>query len=401
VSTQQKRRAGAAFIVVVAVSILVTALLVAGGVIRIPASATVPTTCAKNQVVQNTMVNGGAVSKCVDVLTDGKPVAQPVAQPLSTWQGVVDYGAAHPGYVNCFVQVTGHPWSDAVAANRAQKAGWKTTVLLESFITDEQANAVLAAQKLMKDSSIRSVKGFINTRTTGCTEFQDNRVQAREALTFPGNDKSTPGETAVLEICANPVGKPGVAVHKVVLPPTTTTTTTPLLTTTTPSPTTTTTHTTPPPTTTTTHTTPPPTTTTTHTTPPPTTTTPPAVKVCYKAAPGCGPNGVNAPSVQSGNPGGTPNYTPGTAEKVTGAQQAPATPYQPNPVYGSNPPAGGAAPPGAGNGVPSGTSAGVGAPSGTPNPGGAVAQPSTPPSATSTGPSGNPCENPNAPGCSH
>jgi len=289
---------------------------------------------------------------------------------MDSWQGVIDWGVPHPSYVSCFQQVTGHPWADAIAANRAQKAGWKTTVLLESNITDAQANSVLAAHNLVKDSDVRSVNGFINTQTRNCTEFQDNRMQAREALTFPGKDKSTPGVTAVLEICGNPVGKPGIAVHKVILPPGTTTATPP-----------------PPP---------------VKTGPPPSSVTPPQVKICYKAAPGCGPNGVNAPSVQSGNPGGTPNYVPGTAEKVTSAQQAPVTnPYVPNPVYGSNPPAGSVSPSGADNGVPSGTSGGVIAPSGTPNPTGATAQPSIAPTGTTSGSTGNLCEDPNALGCSH
>lgn len=113
------------------------------------------------------------------------------------------------------------------------------------------------------------------------------------------------------------------------------------------------------------------------------------VKHCPKAG-GCGPNGQNAPPVQQDNPGGTKGYGGGgcDAECVSGHQTPPADPYSPDPTYGSHPSPGQSAPPGAGNpSDPPGGSSGTGAPQGSPNPGGGTAQP------------GNPCEDPNAPGC--
>jgi hypothetical protein len=114
------------------------------------------------------------------------------------------------------------------------------------------------------------------------------------------------------------------------------------------------------------------------------------VKHCPKVA--CGPNGTNAPPVQS-NPGidtsPTPGYTPGGAEQVTQAQAPPANPYTPNPAYGSNPPPGQSAPPGADNGNTSGGgSSGVSHPTGTTTPGG-----------TTPATGSDPCADPNATTC--
>jgi hypothetical protein len=127
-------------------------------------------------------------------------------------------------------------------------------------------------------------------------------------------------------------------------------------------------------------------------------------KHCINAT-ACGPNGVNAPPI--GTASTTPGYAgSGTAEGAAGAQTPPTDPYKPNPTYGSNPPPGQASPPGADNGNPAGGgSAGVSHPSGPTNPSGGAAQPptttvvTTPTGTTIVTSGGNPCEDPNTPGC--
>jgi hypothetical protein len=132
---------------------------------------------------------------------------------------------------------------------------------------------------------------------------------------------------------------------------------------------------------------------------------PNCVKQCINQT-ACGPNGINAPPVAAGDPGHTPGYVPGSAETAAGAQTPPIDPYKPNPVYGSNPPPGQNAPPGADGGNPTGGgTAGVSNPSGTPNPGGGAAQAptttvvTTPTGTTIVSTGGNPCADPNTPGC--